>query len=857
MLVLDGLNTNLDQLEYRTQCVSNKKTLKHYKTVRFSTISKKSDSQSHQKYDFPVFDFDGSIIHFHRNDQFIPMWEMNDTSSSTATNNSRSFYKTQSAPIDPENLVVTAESPIDENTTTNFTSDPLTSKAPVSDTIHDDLLSNLGVNNIQEIKTYLAKPRRYASYSWPSTAVLNDAIFTINDTWVIPSAISTWLEKLRGYYGLKATLCVHIQLNATPYSAGRLRLAYYPNGEDNPRKASIHFTNAIPFSQLPGVDIECNVPASVLKIPYIAPNNFYEMTLNGSSWGRLDMRVVAPYRTGVDNAQSLSAAMWVWLEDVMLIGQTHSGIVTQSARTRKKVPAEAESKPFTSFFSNLSKAAGSLKAVPIIAPYMGALEWASQAASSVASAFGWSKPLLATDATRVGIAYTHDTACSTGVDMSHPLSVLSDAKLAPTNDASLYGEDEMSINFIKSQWSFLKNFTWTTSNVADDRILLQHNVLRSAFQVDVSATEKYLTPIAFLGNAFTMSRGGIQYKIKIAKTNFHRGQLQITYQPGPSVDANLDASTYLYREVINLSDASEILFEVPYLNPVEYLDTTIGFGRIEIRVVVPLQAPETVSSTIDLSLYCRGADNLEFVRPRFPALTPYVTQSARTQSDDYESALQDLQPLDLGTLGNSPTQFFTVNNATRCASEIVLSISSLLRRYSTLNIGVLTAGHNRLNLYPYLLGCRDVGGDFNVSTYHSYLASPYAYFRGGVRILRYENEPNPGATNLDFVYQTAINDSPTTSDVVTSNVAMQLVNVAWTGSHTINGAALVQHPFQAPNRMSFVRFYNSYADDTQFDCPRGILELGVSDVTRFARSFADDFQLCFWTGVPRLADYVP
>jgi hypothetical protein len=325
------------------------------------------------------------------------------------------IYETQS-----ENIDVTPESPganVTESTT-EFTTVPLTAAVPLPKNFIGDF-SDWGVNDIGEIKSYLAKPQRYSTFAWAATNVLNDQLLTIANMWSVPSNITPWVEKLRGYYALNATLCFSFQINASPFTAGRIRAAYYPAGDDNPRKASIHFTNAIPFSQLPGVEIDCSHPTATLKIPYITPHLAYEMTATGISWGRLDVRVVAPFRTDGGNPQTLNVVMWTWLEDVELIGQTNSTIVTQSMdiyETQAANPSEDEVKPFTRFFRNVAQACSNLSDIPLVSAYTGPVQWAAQIAAGICSAFGWSKPLATSEQLRVHAAAASYSAASTGTD---------------------------------------------------------------------------------------------------------------------------------------------------------------------------------------------------------------------------------------------------------------------------------------------------------------------------------------------------------------------------------------------------------------------------------------------------------
>lgn len=841
----------MDNAEYTTQCVIHKKTDKNYKIMKYSYISRKSDSSSHQKYEFPVFSFDGSIIDFHRNDQFIPMWNMDDGDASTAITKSRSLYQTQSAETTGiENVKVVEESPDAQvDTTTKFTTEPLTADVPVSHTFEADL-SDWGVNHISEIKQYLAKPQRYGTFAWAATNVLNDQIMTIANTFHVPSVINPWLEKLKGYYGLRSTLCFSFQINATPFVAGRLRAAYYPGGDNNARKASIHFTHAIPFSQLPGVEIECSKPSATLKIPYITEILAYELTGNSTSWGRLDLRVVAPMRTDAGNAQTLNVVVWTWMEDVELIGQTNPTIVTQSASIKKskKVPSEQELPPFTSFFTKVNKAANNLSSIPILSAYMAPVQWASQAAAGICSAFGWSKPLSTEIQQRFQLSNAVYSATATGTDSSHPLSVLADAKLRPIDDASLDGVDETSLNFIKTRWSFLSNFTWATTNVAGDILKTQNLSPFSDLKVQVSTTEIYHTPVGFLGVLFQLYRGGLEFKLKIAKTNFHKGQLCIIYQPGPSGVPTIDTSTYMYRENIDLSDVDEVTFKVPYLQPLEYLETGTSYGRLDFMVFNPLLGTESVASTIDLTLYVRGCDNLEFVQPRNPILTPYVTQSV--------DMLQDQKIKDLGYIGGSPSQLYKTDNAERCTSELVLSLTQLLKRYVYFDLtsGVWrTAGRYRINFYPWIFSAYSATASPDISNYQSTLVSPFAFFRGSARIMAYENVTGVVTNNYSPTYQAMLNSGQFGQSVYSDNIAMSNMNIAVTVADKVNGSFSVQFPYQGPNRITPIYYQTLSTDTTGYNNPRGILQMSVTDNTKITRSFGDDFQLMFFVGVPRLA----
>jgi hypothetical protein len=71
---------------------------------------------------------------------------------------------------------------------------------------------------------------------------------------------------------------LRLELNGTPFHAGRLRLCYYPAADVSRGKFRQHLFDFVSISQLPGVDIEANESAVELRIPYNSVAHFIEMT---------------------------------------------------------------------------------------------------------------------------------------------------------------------------------------------------------------------------------------------------------------------------------------------------------------------------------------------------------------------------------------------------------------------------------------------------------------------------------------------------------------------------------------------------------------------------------------------------
>jgi hypothetical protein len=689
----------------------------------------------------------------------------------------------------------------------------------------------------EQLKAYLSKPVRLRVDSWNATGVINDTIWSYNNAFSIVSAVPAWLDKIRGFQGIRGTLCFRIALNTGPFNAGRLRLAYYPCGEQNLRAVTVHTSNAIPFSQLPGVNIDASETSVVFKIPYKAPTHYYSIIETSYSWGSIFLKIVAPFRTGAANAQSVNVTTWAWIEDLEVFGQTNGNIVTQAGDFNKKIPSEVESKPISGFFSNTNKALGSLAQIPLLRPWLGTPMWLTSALAGTAEAFGYSKPNKAMIFNRNAIGCTQNMANSTGERVGNSLALLDDAKLAPIDDLSINQCDEMSLNFIKSQWSYFTTFTYTTTNAQDD-LLYEIFPCPNTFYRSISTTENYLTPVCFAGSMFTLYRGDFEVCLHFSKTQYHRGQIHITWQPGPSIDANMAASTYLYREVIDLDGADTYKFSLPYVNNWEYLPTDIASGRLQIHVVNPLQAPATVANTVDCLVYVRGHESLQF--SRVAVTTPTVMMTQSIEFNDVNKII------DLGSIGNSKANKFNPGSSMRAGSELVYSLGQVLKRHQPNRFDVTGITNPTVYISPYIMSGSLVGSvvtDF-FATRFGYLCSPFAFYRGGMEfgILEQTSGSFTQMVGLQFLGNYA-----TTSTQLVENVDLDAV----TYCNNINGATLVEMPYYNTARASMVRFQDRIFEATSFDTPRGVAVFSKTSTTRLTKAVGDDFQLMFFIGIPR------
>lgn len=738
--------------------------------------------------------------------------------------------------------------------TTSFVADPVAAIQPVGRS--DQVGELFAPNAVSSIADYLAKP--YQVFQGSFTVVDSiGAILYVADTFTYYTNVLK-INKLRGFYGLRATLCVRLDLNGTPYHAGRLRLCYYPCYTENQRKGSAHIQNVISLSQLPGVDIEANETSVLLRIPYVATTHFIELSAVPIDWGRIFVSVISPLRTGPDNQQQINYRVWTWMEDVELFGQTVTAVTQGPKRQRRQAPSDVESKPVSTFFSELSSFAGKITGIPIIGAYAGTVAWASAALSGAASAFGWSKPTETSALSRVYHNPAQVFPNFNATDPGIPMSLDSSAKLKAIDDFSPDGHDEMSISFIKNQYSYLDFFLFSTTNPAGAQIYTR-SLTPVDFQNVVSPTEVYKTPVSYLAEVFRFYRGGIDWMLKSAKTGFHRGQIAVTYVPGPcATTITLDDTSFAYREIYDLSTGNIIKVETPWMIPLDYLRTDTAFGRIFVHVVTPLQAPETVGTDVYFSVYVKGANDLEFAGPVEPRYIPCFTQGPdgpRVDKTQEEAVNQPIGGVPVHPLGLVASQ--------NAMSEIVLSISSLLKRHVHFGAPVSSASL-MTRFYPWVLDAEYTVASTNAfrSKYQSYLLSPFAFMRGSVRLSTktadtFVAEPTLAERLRDMNAYTSYG----AGDPVFTAVPVQPAPttgtrgcLAYTHSSRENGVLSVQVPYQCTTRVTPIRYHKDLTDVPEYNAPMPKITISTPSGTGgFTRAFGDDFQALFFVGIPRLA----
>lgn len=727
-------------------------------------------------------------------------------------------------------------------------------------------------NDVTSVISYLAKPVPIASGAWNISGAAGTLLFN-QDMWTGVFNNTMWKEKLHGFYGLRATLRVDLVLNATPFHQGRLRLCYYPCASINSAKAAAHITHRIPLSQLPGVEIGCGDCSVSLTIPYVAPGRFIELTSAGNviSWGNLYLVIMSQLSTGASGDSTADYTIWYSMHDVELIGQTNKAVQQSGVgkgKPKRITPSEQEQRPVSHILGAAADFAGNVAKIPLLTPWAGPVSWFLNAAKGAAFAFGFAKPINTEKPCLMSSNYNWYTTTSDGIDNSMPLALLTDAKLRLLDDVNESGEDQMSINFIKRQWSFYNTFSVSESDTLGLQ-LYRADLTPTLFFSNPSGFEYYYTPVTYLSKFFGIYRGGLEFMFKFVKTGFHAGSLAVTFVPGPHDNTmTFTDSSYAYRTVIDLQEGDEACFRCPYLLPLDYINCDIGCGAIYVHVVNPLRSPETCASSFEVLVYVRGAESLQFQKPRDWSALPVIPQGGEVENIS-EHIVCDAP-------GNGPVAPLNLDFCQDSISECATSLLQLIKRFNSLQIVWASGADDIAVVIPWALSCKrfvasTLSGPQQIyDPITSQVLAPFAFYRGG---MRWRVTPIGTGTDVNAPYMcrsdgldvnavqfvktdlastlTTYGLPPTSNFNPIGTQLSQLEPIA-TNNFAFGGLS-VQVPYQNVYRFCPVQFAHTATATGTFLTPRAKLNiyLGTSRNRLITRAAADDFQALFWVGIPR------
>lgn len=779
---------------------------------------------------------------------------------------------------------------IDISGTTVFTSDaPIEQNSISQDNQPDGMLPIRD----QGISDFLAKPFLVGVFAWNSSLIANSTVGSITPEYVLTEPIFS--EKITGFKYIRATAVIRLVLNAEPFHAGKLIMSFIPcyhslSGNEF-RESCLNQA-----TQQPNVEIDCRDSMCILRVPYIAPTDYYEISGPNPriGWGKLDIHVLAPLKTGSGGSNDLDVTCFIHFEDVELaaptLPQSSVRIEKRSARpTRAKaIPVtDLESRKFTGNTLSSALMVGSnvmtsLSSIPTLAPISAPAAWVTRGLAGLASWLGWSKPLVDSPPNIVARRILPNMANATGSNLAPSLGLYHDTSLTVLDNLGGVEEDEMSFAHLKRIKAYSSTFSMSTTDIKDTLLYLKfvcpkflgQNITRVGTTHSWNANS--FPPGFYIANYFKYWRGGVKMHIKIAKTDYHSGRIMIVYTPGdqPTYPVTTSSSTYSLREVVDIRDSNEIVLDLPYLLNTPYQIVEKSMGTLNIMVVNELKAPSTVADSIDFIVYFSCCDDFEVAVPdgRFSntnnapqSVLPFFPQIGMEPSVD-------------GVIGGYTCGEASTKEAESCVGECFTSIKQLLNRYTKVTFKVpATTYYGYMAFPPYALG-----GVFTYTTTQTTDQSPqcgdaisafacgYAFMRGSVKLMSSVKQPaGASAVGYSFKWEQYPAGGVTSYAGVLDQAELSSGNVFTTPASTLNpvqyydpvGIVEVSVPYYNKLKCTLVDVCNGlvnssylYPEADAYTLPRTVAAMGYttsSDVeVLLRRAGGEDFQLGYFLGFP-------
>lgn len=796
---------------------------------------------------------------------------------------------------------------MDSKTTTTL---GVTTTITEDDTVVEKTLSSSELplalpSTSESIKDYLAKPFLVTNSTWNTTDLQGASLFgtTGFGTDSLLEVSNSWIPKWKGFSMIKATIVYRLQINANPFQSGKLLMHFLPMVQAqqalDPSMAEsyegMHNYNITTKTMQPGVILDCRETTAIMRIPYVTPASHYPLTWSGVSnslvryeRGAIYLSVLSPLATGVSGENFCNFSLYAHFEDVELVapffpemgGKTGGKKGKKSSFVSKVLKAsDVEAKamantPVANALSMAANIAGYATAIPGLADLAGPAQWMLDGAAGVASFFGWSKPLNDLAPGAMSRQFQRFGATSDGSEYGFPLALKSSNSVRIIDGKSLTDDDEMSFAFLKSVPALTRTIEWNVSQPSGTLLVTAPIGPRQIYSVSTyTATPKSIQlatgpPCWYMSNLFRQYRGGLKLNLKIAKTDYHSGRLEIVFTPRPTATTpSLINSSMSLREIIDIREGNELTLDLPFLVPVPYMDIEQNYGILTIRVLNELRAPETASDKIQLLFFYSASSDFELAVPGYSPNTfnspPFAPQMATFGSEATELVNE--------TVGSQPTITQTLESAELCVGEYFSSVRQLIARNNQIFPTALITATGRIAIWPFFTSVCTLKASGIVTPKYggdpfSFVSPMYAFYRGGMRVtvdtaasigsLSMTLAPSQvDATRESFSTSTSLNGTDTAvtyfgnAGISPHGTALSDGDIGLT-SASLPYYARTPITMNVPNITDRIPFN---AAGLEYSVPRSSLSMEFQSKPVYYRSVAEDFQFTYFVGCPPLA----
>jgi len=515
-----------------------------------------------------------------------------------------------------------------------------------------------------DIQQFLSRPTLIATQSWTQGNPV--AYYETIYPWNLFFSNARVQYKLNNYGFIQCDLHIKILLNSSPFYFGAGKWVYQPLQTFNPGTLpdTVGANSLILWSQRPGVWIspQSNSGGEMI-LPFFKETNWLTTTSSTdfTNMGALTWMVFYALQSSSVSTDPVTMQVYAWAENVRLMGPS-VGLALQSRDEYGDGPI---SKPA----STVARVARMLTKVPVIGPFATATEMGASAIGKIAGLFGFTnvpvidnvmplRPVASAPLATTEIGYNYEKLT---VDVKNELSIDSGVLGLPSTD-------ELAIQHIVGHESYLTTASWYGATSVGATLFWSNPCpgLYYAGNADLGNgnSSLYMTPLAWGSAPFNNWRGDIIYRFKFVCTRFHRGRVQILFDPAGDTANNLFGATApsnaVFNIIVDLTVDTDIEVRIPYQQALGWLSTESfvkqnstwnfpwnsatsssgvtlpsGFpynplyhnGTIQMEVLTELTGPET-NPEIGVMVFVRAADNFELANPTsYNIANPYTPVS--------------------------------------------------------------------------------------------------------------------------------------------------------------------------------------------------------------------------------------
>lgn len=671
---------------------------------------------------------------------------------------------------------------------------------------------------IENIKNFLRRPYLVQSGVLSSS---DTATTFANKSWHVPLDNTFYSNKVDGSFLIKATLVVTLNVNANRFQTGRYLLYWIPDGGiDSTSSNGLDWINMHEYSltertQLHHVEIDINCDkTAVLRIPWHSSNTGY--LIGGQGYNSPGVVRLGPYEALASTAGSTTAAyaLYYSYEDVELIGATipQSNLDIIDRETKQQGPIEKGLK----MGADVGKA---LSTIPLLSSVAAPVSWVLDAASKAAHSWGWSKPIVLSEANRVTRNTYPYMANSDGHDTSEQMALMSGNHVDMASGFAGTDLDEMSIDYLKRIPAFISRDVWLSSQTKGTTVKTFYLTPRRGEVAlsDGAISTTSTAPVAFLGRIFRFYSGSLAFTFKFIKSEFHTGRIGISFVPEEGATNiptfNEFNASYTHSEIIDISQGNEFTFVIPFVSRTPWRETGQDSGRygtIYLYVVDPISAPATVAADIPILTELSGGEDLKFSAPRTLQLVPVKPSAPQCDLDlgereyTYPQSRLVMCERSNKVLGGGDLPKKSLDPAAYCQGESIESLRQVYKRGSIVTSDLFSPSADQYaKIIPFYYSVHYSDGVSLTGTptkdYYTYFSCMYALSRGGVRLktlYTHNRGENAGVWNLTYNAEgdTASNSFCTFFTSTISNFVSTFSSASWLYSVLRTGGPSVQIP---------------------------------------------------------------